>query len=432
MNIVFAFIAILSILQSVYSIYLMIYAWNDDDNITNSQPPTDYLPPNKTFSIILPAWKEKFYDQTLLAINKFDYPKDKFEVLLPLRTEDKDTIMLANRTIRKHNLTNFKLIFVSDETRNKPNQLNWALKEANNDIVTIFDSEDEPSTQLLNIVNTTYLTKDIDIVQCTVQLINYMDNWFSLLNAMEYYFWFKSTLNVFAKHKAVPLAGNTVFIKTEMVKALGGWDQTCLTEDGELGLRLATINAKCHIVYSSEHATLEETPPNTIEFIKQRTRWIQGFFQIFLKFGWLRLDGIAKKLLFLYILLWPIIQALLFAYLILTLILIQYFEVWLTVSMLATIPILVLVIQMGVLIFGVYNFCKEYNLKYFWWLPLYTIATFLPYQLIITYSSLRAAFREITKQNNWEKTTHTNAHRNQTYEPSKSKYQTSYPKTTIL
>ena len=36
----------------------------------------------------------------------------------------------------------------------------------------------------------------------------------------------------------VPLGGNTVFITRELLEPAGGWDQECLTEDADIGIRL--------------------------------------------------------------------------------------------------------------------------------------------------------------------------------------------------
>jgi glycosyltransferase XagB len=414
MNTFLLIISILSIFQSLYSIYIMIWAWNDRNNIDNIKPPQDIHPPKTTFSIILPAWKEEFFDQTIKSVSQFNYPKSLYEVLIPLRVEDKETILLATKALAEIKNKKFKIILVSDKTRNKPNQLNRALQVAKGEVVTIFDSEDDPSKDLLMIVNSVFINKKPDIVQSNVQLINYVDKWFSMLNCMEYYFWFKSSLNYFANNDIMPLAGNTVFLNTALVKSVGGWNEKCLTEDGELGLRLATRNAKFEVIYDAKHATLEETPPTTSQFIKQRTRWVQGFFHIFLKGKWTKLNSLKKKLIFIYILLWPVLQSFFIFNLIFVMVVSAFIKLDLVVSIISIIPFMLLLIQMLTINYGIASFTKEYKLKYHWYLPILVILTFIPYQMILTYSALRAGFRELTNQTNWEKTIHINAHRQKT------------------
>ena len=80
-------------------------------------------------------------------------------------------------------------------------------------MVTIFDAEDEPHPDILNVVNTVMPREGAPVVQCGVQLMNYADRWFSALNVLEYFFWFKSRMHYHAAVGMVPLGGNTVFVR---------------------------------------------------------------------------------------------------------------------------------------------------------------------------------------------------------------------------
>ena len=42
----------------------------------------------------------------------------------------------------------------------------------------------------------------------------------------------------------IPLGGNTVFVRTELLRDVGGWDGDCLAEDCELGVRLSRRGAR--------------------------------------------------------------------------------------------------------------------------------------------------------------------------------------------
>ena len=71
-----------------------------------------------------------------------------------------------------------------------------------------------------------------------------------------------------------------------------GWDQECLTEDADIGIRLcADGGMRFRAIYDDHYVTREETPPTVGQFIKQRTRWNQGFLQILGKRDWLRLPN---------------------------------------------------------------------------------------------------------------------------------------------
>ena len=45
---------------------------------------------------------------------------------------------------------------------------------------------------------------------------------------------------------------------------MNGWDQRCLTEDADIGIRLSAMGIPIRVVYEDAHVTREETPP-TVE-----------------------------------------------------------------------------------------------------------------------------------------------------------------------
>ena len=102
------------------------------------------------------------------------------------------------------------------------------------------------------IINTVFKRDQVDVVQSGVQLINFRSRWFSALNVLEYFFWFKSVLHLFGRMGTILLGGNTVFFKREWLNRIGGWDADCLTEDADAGLRLSVAGAKIKIIYDEE------------------------------------------------------------------------------------------------------------------------------------------------------------------------------------
>ena len=145
------------------------------------------------------------------------------------------------------------------------------------------------------------------MVQSGVQLMNYNSIWYSTFNVLVYYFWFKSSLHFYAKQGVVPLGGVSVFFRRSFLERVGGWDMMCLTEDAEIGMRLSQAGAKMTVVYNATYATQEETPPTLTSFIKQRTRWAQGFLQILSRGTYRYFPTYRQRLLALYVLSWPII-----------------------------------------------------------------------------------------------------------------------------
>lgn len=77
---------------------------------------------------------------------------------------------------------------------------------------------------------------------------------------LEYFFWFKSRMHYHAAVGMVPLGGNTVFLRRDLLEQIGGWDQDCLTEDADVGIRLSTTGVPIRVLYDDRYVTPEETP----------------------------------------------------------------------------------------------------------------------------------------------------------------------------
>ncbi|MFZ2189558.1 MAG: glycosyltransferase [Candidatus Magasanikiibacteriota bacterium] len=405
-------LSIFMITQGVFTFTGLIYAWQEPERVAKNLSPTIFSQPQYSFTILIPALhEEKVIAETLRSIANINYPEKLLEILVICRADDFATATAVNEAFLKLNLTNAKLLVPPTFPKNKPDKLNFGLSFTNNEVLCVFDAEDSPHCDILNIVNTVMLRDEADVVQSGVQLIDYKSHWFSSLNVIEYFFWFKSVLHLFSQMGVIPLGGNTVFFKTHWLRKIGGWDADCLTEDADIGLRLSSAGAKFRIIYDESHATQEETPSSTLSFIKQRTRWNQGFLQIFKKMEWMRLPTFKQKFLAAFVLLWPEIQAMTFLYIVLAIVMIFTLKLPLVVALISNIPFYILIVQLAVMNIGLYEFTKKYNFKYSFWLIPKTLLAFLPYQTILGISALRAVYRETIHENGWEKTAHVGAHR---------------------
>lgn len=415
-KIIVAFVLFASItlsLQGLFTLVWMLYAWENPEDVEKRKSPKKFHFPQLSFTALLPArHEEKVITDTIKAIDKISYPEKLKEILVLCREDDKETILRAEETIKQLGKKNIRLITFNGFPINKPQALNYGLQKAKNQVITIFDAEDEPHADIYNIVNTIMVKDKVDVVQSGVQLMNYRSHWFSALNVMEYYLWFKSGLHFFSKiGKVTPLGGNTVFFKKHWLGYIGGWDKDCLTEDADIGIRLTLAGAKTKVVYDEKHSTQEETPTGVASFIKQRTRWNQGFLQIFFKGDWRRLPMFRQKVVAAYILLSPMMQALLFLYMPLgiTLALTQKLPIW--VSLISFTPLYLIALQLLTFTIALFKFTKEYGLRFSLLSPLRILLTFFPYQMMLIFSSFRAFYRILISKNTWEKTLHTNAHR---------------------
>ena len=401
--------------QAIYSTALMLYAWEDEDRLAGRRAPETFEPPRTRFTVLLPArHEENVIQDTLQRVVDLDYPHDLVEVLVVIESSDTGTI----RTVREKlaelsqaGVRHLRLVTFAEPPINKPHGLNVGLRQATGDVVTIFDAEDEPHPAILQVVNTIVVREQASVVQCGVQLMNYADRWFSALNVLEYFFWFKSRMHYHAAIGMVPLGGNTVFVRRGLLEQIGGWDQACLTEDADLGIRLSALSVPIRVVYEDAYVTREETPPTVEQFVRQRTRWSQGFLQVVLKGDWRLLPTWRQRLLAVYTLGFPTVEALMLLYMPISVWSMLTTKVVILAAMISTLPLYMLLIQCGICLVGLYEFTRVHGLRTarLSWLQL--LVAYLPYQWLLGYAAMRAAWRLARGITTWEKTAHTGAHR---------------------
>jgi glycosyltransferase XagB len=398
--------------QSLFSLYLMLYSWEYPERLEASRAPKSFSAPHFSFTALLPArHEEAVIYETIQRVWAANYPSHLLEVVVICHSDDTGTIAEAERAVRIIGSPDVRVETFSTLPVNKPHGLNVGLQRTSNQIVTIFDAEDDIDSDIFNMVNTVMLKEDVSVVQAGVQLMNFSDHWFSIHNCIEYFFWFKSRLHFHAKVRMVPLGGNTVFIKRFLLERVSGWDEHCLTEDAEIGLRLSALEERIRVVYEAQHVTREETPDTVKAFVKQRTRWQQGFLQVLWKGEWLKLPTLSQRALAFYTLSYPYLQALLVVLWPLTVAEMVFLKEPVQVSMIAFLPLYLLFLQFVVSAIGAFYLAHEYGRKFTLLNLLSMTLTFLPFQWVLSLSSVRAVYRELRKQNNWEKTAHVGAHR---------------------
>lgn len=406
--------ALTLIAQGIFNIYATLYAWDKPERMKRAQAPEKFEKPKHGFTVLLPCRNEELViGETIRKLSKANYPKTRFELLIICTPDDPKTIKAARASIRANKIRNAKVI-VFDLPAGKSRGMNIGLQKAKHNLLTIFDSEDDVSPDIFNIANTMFIRRDIDVLQCGVQLMDYNSKWFSAHNVLEYFFWFKSRMHFHAALGIVPLGGNTVFFKADDLKEVGGWDEHGLTEDADLGIRLSLLGKKFDVMYDAAHVTREETPPGAKAFVKQRTRWNQGFLQILAKKDWSQLPTLKQRALILYVLCAPAFMGLVIALTPMLMAIGFLFKIAVIVSLLTFMPFFLALLIMLISLIGLYEFGKDQRIKIKWWSYAWLVVTFMPYQLLLSISATRAVIRQWKGNTGWEKTLHLGTHRLET------------------
>ena len=411
-SIALGILSLLLAIQGIITLYLMLYTWMRPDRLERARSPKNFAEPLLKFTALLPARHEQaVIAQTIERVCHTRYPAELIEVVVICEAGDTETIAEAARAAKRISSPTVRVVTFDDMPINKPHGLNVGFRASSFEVVTIFDAEDDVHPEIFDVVNTIMLDEDAGIVQAGVQLMDFRSSWYAPHNVLEYFFWFKSRLHFHAQVGSVPLGGNTVFMKRSLIEAAGGWDEKCLTEDADIGMRMSALGETIAITYDHDHATREETPPSIGNFIRQRTRWNQGFLQVVRNGDWRRLETRSQRILAAYTLLYPIVQASLAVLWLPALITTVTLKAPIIIALLSLSPFYFLAFKYIIDVIGLSEFCRSYDLK----LKPRDIAVFtvgfLPYQMLLNVSALRAVIRHIRGTSNWEKTAHTGAHR---------------------
>jgi cellulose synthase/poly-beta-1,6-N-acetylglucosamine synthase-like glycosyltransferase len=394
------------------TLWWMLHAWRDPDTLSATGFEREPGPPELSFSLLVPArHEEAVLEATLERLAGLDHPD--FEVLPIVGHDDPDTAAVAERVAARYP-DKFRVVVDENWPKNKPKALNTALPFCRKEVVAVFDAEDEVEVRLLRSVDRAFRATRAHVVQGGVQLINFRSSWFSLRNCLEYFFWFRSRLHLHERHEFIPLGGNTVFVRTDLLRWVGGWDPNCLAEDCELGVRLSALGAHIRVAYDPYLVTREETPPTLWALLKQRTRWNQGFLQVLRKGEWKRLPGRPRRMLARYTLAQPFLQA--FAgvaipFAIVTAVLV---DVPVGIALLSFLPGVPTVAMVMFELVALREFCRVYYVRSRFSDYLRLLLGTAPYQVVLAIAAVRAVVRELRGERGWEKTSHSGAHRSGT------------------
>ncbi|MDD2870051.1 glycosyltransferase family 2 protein [Neomegalonema sp.] len=211
----------------------------------------------------------------LAALQDLDYPRDRLEVLILLEQDDLETFAAF---LAQDPPPWIRLLVAPDGApRTKPRALNWGLAEAKGGIVGVFDAEDRPEPDQLRKAAAAFAQAPPEVVclQARLGWYNASTNGLTRGLALEYAGWFGLLLPALARLGwPIPLGGTSCYLRAGPLREIGGWDPWNVTEDADLGFRLARRGWRSATLDST---TWEEAVLTPHAWIRQRTRWIKGF-----------------------------------------------------------------------------------------------------------------------------------------------------------
>lgn len=436
-------VSVLLLVVTVTTLAFQLRRWwrpehNDADRY--GRPDAPRLPG----AILVPMrHEESVAAATLDRLAQLDHPEYVVVVVVDHR-DDERTAAVADAKAAEHP----GRVLVCEyphhtDVHNKPIGLNAAvqmLDERGLEVqwVGIADAEDLFHPQLLRVVDYRLRTTGAGIIQCGVQLMNFScdpsghplpagrlarvrrwwhantSGWWRAANVLEYFKWFQS-LKLQAELGVMPLGGNTVFFRREVLEELHAergtyWDESCLTEDCMIGVEASVRGHQVDVVYLEELVTMEETPPTLRALLRQRVRWMQGFIQVFRHGGWRRLPTRGQRVVACYVLGFQFFQAASVLLAPVALALALWHKSPVGIALLASLPLSLGLLTVALDLLMLRLFAEAFHTKALLRDYVGVAVGAYPYQLVLSAAAGWAFVRELTGRNDWHKTQHLGAH----------------------
>ncbi|MGN1023983.1 MAG: glycosyltransferase [Lachnospiraceae bacterium] len=237
-------------------------------------------------SILVPAHNEALVlRRTLIALIGFDYPADRYEIIVANDNSSDNTVEIIGELQRKY--PEHRLLCVSTDSvvggKGKSNALNIAYSVSKGSVIAIYDADNTPEKKALRLLvenlmtdpkaaavigkfrtrnrNATLLTRFVNIETLTHQCMNQAGR--------------------FSFFKLCTIPGTNYVIRRSIVEKVGGWDVKALSEDTEISFRIYRMGY--YIKMLPQAVTWEQEPQFLKQWFKQRVRWARGNLYVMLK-----------------------------------------------------------------------------------------------------------------------------------------------------
>ncbi|TVR09463.1 MAG: glycosyltransferase [Salinarimonadaceae bacterium] len=235
----------------------------------------DELP---VYTVVVALYREENVAAALVAaLDRIDYPKALIDLKFVVEEGDDATRAALARACGDRACE--IIVAPPGAPRTKPRALNMALALARGEYLVVYDAEDAPEEDQLRLAVDIFAqaTPKVACLQARLAIDNIDDGFLPRCFAIEYAALF-DVVNPGLARLGLPilLGGTSNHFRTVALRAVCGWDAWNVTEDADLGMRLALCG---YAVRDLPSTTWEEAPARYGAWAAQRRRWMKGFMQ---------------------------------------------------------------------------------------------------------------------------------------------------------
>ena len=233
-----------------------------------------------SYSLIVPLHAEaRMVDGLFDAFERLDYPRHRLQLIFALEAHDSETRAAVAARSRRSPLSVDVALSPRSGPQTKPKACNAALLRATGELVTVYDAEDQPHPGQLREAAARFAADRSGRLACLQAPLRILPGrgWIQRQFAMEYAALFDVTIPALAALGVTfPLGGTSNHFRRDVLAEIGGWDAWNVTEDADVGFRLAMAGWRLGAI---TRPTWEPAPRALEIWSPQRMRWIKGHMQ---------------------------------------------------------------------------------------------------------------------------------------------------------
>jgi len=233
------------------------------------------------YSVLVALYREAaVVPELVAALRRIDWPSSKLEIKLVCEEDDVTTLAALDTQALPPNMEVVRVPIFGPRT--KPKALAYALPLTGGEFVALYDAEDQPHPgQLLSAWRKfDGSPADVACVQAPLEIDCSGGGLLARMFSFEYAGLFRGLLPwLSANQTLLPLGGTSNHFRRSALEEVGGWDPYNVTEDADLGVRLARFGYRTETIACP---TVESSPETFATWLPQRTRWFKGWLQTWL------------------------------------------------------------------------------------------------------------------------------------------------------
>jgi cellulose synthase/poly-beta-1,6-N-acetylglucosamine synthase-like glycosyltransferase len=228
-------------------------------------------------SLMIPAHNESMViSDTLAALLKLEYPRDRLEILVINDGSTDDTAERVAEVGARDPRVRLFNVPKESAARGKSAALNRGLAECRNDVIGIFDADNLPEPDsVIHLARQLVFNPQLGAVIGKFRCINRKRNLLTrFINLESLAFQWIVQAGRWRLLRISTLPGTNYLIRRSILEELGGWDEQALTEDSEMSIRVYKAG---YLIKFVPYAVTWEQEPETLKvWFRQRVRWARG------------------------------------------------------------------------------------------------------------------------------------------------------------